>query len=230
MCPWDSLRRTSLPFCEPDVCGWLVHPAETISCAAYLVVALLLWWCSDAEARSFRLHWVPPITSVIGVVSALFHASMSELLAAADLAVIFLFPILLLCLHLECAGRLPADRFVTVFVLVTLGTAIPPFLHPAFRFTGLTVLGLAVLWSARLVPSRAGDRRLGVALAVLLPGVALLVLDHRGIACTSGSRAHVIQPHVLWHVLSAVSLLLFVRFEQEFLSSARRSNAALLNV
>ena len=52
------------------------------------------------------------------------------------------------------------------------------------------------------------------ALWLLMPGVALLVLDHGQIGCVHGQLEHIVQPHVGWHLLSAASFTFFYRYER----------------
>ena len=49
--PWGALPRATLDTCEPDVAGWIVHPAETVSALAYLGMALILWLRYRREDR-----------------------------------------------------------------------------------------------------------------------------------------------------------------------------------
>ena len=89
--PWDCFQRAALETCEPDVAGWVVHPAETLSALAYLVVAFAVWRCSHHEDQQLPVRHLPGILIVVGLGSMLFHASFAAAFHALDLSAIFLF-------------------------------------------------------------------------------------------------------------------------------------------
>src|SRR5690606_5345750 len=61
-CPWDGLRAATgapnLDWCEAEVCGWAVEPANTWSNLAYFVVAAWLLWR--------RRRAAPPALELVG--------------------------------------------------------------------------------------------------------------------------------------------------------------------
>ena len=212
--PWDALERAALDTCEPDVSGWLVHPVETLTALAYLVVALVIWRRYREPDQQLPARHLPAILAVIGLGAALFHASFAALFHPLDLAVIYPFTGYMLAAMLVHRGHLERRNFGRAFLLAGVGCGVLPFIHLWLGFGGLTVEALAVLWMGRIV-ARGGDHAAArTALRLLLPGVALLVLDHGAVGCLRGPLEHALQPHAVWHVLSAASFYFFYRAER----------------
>ena len=211
--PWAHLQRATLETCEPDIAGWMAHPAETLSSLAYVVAALAVWWSSRHANLQLPARRLPGILMVIGLGSMLFHSSFAAAFQALDLAVVFLFTGYMLAamlIHRDLVGR---RHFMPAFLLLGVGGGSLPVLHLWLGFAGLAAEGLAVLWLGHRVAPGANGGDYRVALWLLLPGVLLLVLDHGQIGCVSGPLEHIVQPHVGWHLLSAASLFFFCRYE-----------------
>jgi len=214
-CPWAGFARAEDVGCEPDLCAWVVHPAETWSNLAYFAVAAVLIVRYGRADRRLPVAWFPWIVAVIGVGSAAFHASMVHWLHATDVAAIFLITGFLLAVHLQLAGAVGPSRLAPSFVALVAAGAALAFVDPRLGYVGIAVQGVAVLWLAWRLPVR-GPRRELVAAIVLNQAAALaLLLDKGQVACTRGVLAHVVQPHSFWHILSALSLLAFYRYERE---------------
>ena len=208
--PWDRLPRATLGTCEPDLAGWLVHPAETLSAVAYLVTGLALW-SVVRENESWAASRVPGLVVVMGLGSMLFHSSFAAVFQAVDLASVFLLTGHLMAMMLVGWGYLDPRHFTRCFAILGLGGAVLPFLHLWLGFAGLIAEGLAALWLGyrNTSTNTLSDYRTTVWL--LLPGATLLGLDHAHVGCVRGAMEHVIQPHVAWHLLSAGSVFFLGR-------------------
>ena len=215
--PWSGFERAVLETCEPDVAGWIVHPAETATALAYLVAALLIWTTSRPEDRQLPIGRFPAVIVVVGLASMLFHASFAATLQRVDLAAIFLVTGYLLAATLVSGGfvgRWAFPRSVLAFAGVC---SLLPFLRLWLGFAGVAVQSVAVLMLLRRRPAgSAASSDYRVAVTLILPGVALLVLDHAGMACQGGGLAHIFQPHAVWHLLSAAALFFIYRAQREF--------------
>ena len=212
--PWDALERATLDTCEPDVAGWLVHPVETVSALVYLAVALVIWRGYGDPDRRLHARHLPAILAVIGFGAALFHASFAAIFHALDLAVIYLFAGYMLAAMLVHRGHLGRPNFARVFLLAGVGGGLLPFIHVWVGFGGLALETLVVLWMGRIAIPDADHAAYRTAVRLLLPGVALLMLDHGGIGCVRGPLEHAVQPHAVWHVLSAASFYFLYRYER----------------
>lgn len=214
--PWSGFARAALDTCEPDVAGWIVHPAEAATALAYLAAALLIWTMSHPDERDLPIARFPAVIAVVGLASMLFHASFTATLQAVDLAAIFLATGHLLSASLVSRGYVTRRAFPrAVLALAGIG-ALLPFLHLWLGFAGVTGQAMAVLLLHRRGPAgRAASSDYRLAVALVLPGVALLGLDHAGVACLGGRLAHVVQPHAIWHLLSAAALFFIYRAERD---------------
>ncbi len=208
---WERLPRATLGTCEPDVAGWVVHPAETLSALAYVIVGLILVSSSSTADRR-RLPGIVSIIMIMGLSSMLFHSSFAAVFQALDLSAVYLLTGHLVATMLVATGYLEPRRFARAFAVLGVGGAVLPFLHLGLGLAGLTVQGLAVLWLGFRAASDSTRRDYRVAAWLLFSGAALLAIDHARIGCLGGSLEHVVQPHVVWHLLSAASVYFFCRY------------------
>ena len=213
--PWGALPRATLDTCEPDVAGWIVHPAETVSALAYVAVALIVWLQYRRADCRLPVRFLPAIVGSIGAASLLFHASFRAPFQTLDLAVMPLFTGYMLAASLVHRRRIaPRSLLRVVLACVAVGVA-APLLHIGLGFAVVTAQAAAVLWMWRgrwLGDTRRDARR---ATQLLLPGAALLGLDHAGIGCLGAGLGHVVQPHAVWHLVSATSVWYCYRAERK---------------
>jgi hypothetical protein len=213
-CPWDGFTRAEYAGCEPDLCAWIIHPAETWSNLAFIAIAAWLVVRYGRADRRLPVSWFPLIVVAIGVFSAAFHASMLYWLLAADLAVIFLFTGFLLAANLQHGGLVGARWFPASFLVLAVGGAAVAFVDPRLGYIGIAAQGVAILWSAGRIPARGPRRDLGAAVVLNQAAAVAFWLDRGQVWCARGVLAHVVQPHSFWHVLSALCLLFFYRYER----------------
>lgn len=214
-CPWDAYARAQDVGCEPDVCAWIVHPAEAWSNLAFFAVALALIVRHGRADHGLPVAWFPWIVVAIGFGSFAFHASMIHWFHAADVAAIFLFTAFLLAAYLQHAGLTKPKHFVVWFVAFLSGGLVLTVVDPRLGWGGIAAQGAAFLWVAWRLPVGGSRRTLIAALALNQAAAAALWLDKGQVACVRGALGHVVQPHSFWHVLSALSLAYFCRYERE---------------
>ena len=224
-CPWDGFARAEYTGCEPDLCTWIVHPAETWSNLAFVAVAGGLFLRYGNADRRLLVAWLPLIVVAIGAFSAAFHASMSRWLQAVDLAVIFLFTGFLLAANLRHAGLARRDQFAASFFVLAAGGATLAFVDTRLGYLAIAAQGAAILWSYWRIPARGPRGDLVAAIALNQAAALALWLGHAQVACTGGSLTHVVQPHSFWHVLSAFSLVFFYRYQREIEHATRDAGA-----
>ena len=214
-CPWGGFARADDVGCEPDLCAWIVHPAETWSNLAFFVVAAFLLVRYGRADRTLPVAWLPWIIVAIGVGSSAFHASMVHWLHVADVAAIFLLTGFLLAAYLQNAGLVGSSWFAGSFLALVAAGAAVAFADPHLGFLAITAQGAAVLWLGWRLPTRGPSRVLIGAIVLNQVAAVALWLDKGQLVCTRGPLAHVVQPHSLWHVLAALSLLFLYRYERQ---------------
>lgn len=214
-CPWGGFARAEDVGCEADLCAWIVHPAEAWSNLAFIAVAVGLVVCYGRADRRLPVAWFPAIVAAIGVGSFAFHASMAYWLHAADLAAIFLFSGFLLAANLQHVGLIRASRFPACFLVLAAGGVGLAVASPRLAWIGIAAEGVAILWLAWRISARGPRPDLLAAIALNQVAAVALWLDKFQVVCVGGVFGHVLQPHSFWHVLSALSLLFFYRYERQ---------------
>ena len=214
MSSWNRFAPAIFETCEPTVGGWVAHPAEAISGLAYLTAALFLWQRFGRVDRDLPVRYLPTSLAAIGVASVLFHTSYAAVFQVIDIAAIPLFAGYILAATFVHRRQVDVEAFPRLFaVFAGIGAALP-LVDLALGFVAVVFQSLVVVWfwRGRWVGRARPDAHLGISL--LIPGTILLVLDHAAIGCVTGAGAHVLQPHVVWHLLSATSAVFFYRAER----------------
>jgi len=213
-CPWGGFGRAQDVGCEPDLCAWIVHPAEAWSNIAFFAVAAILLIRYGRADRQLPVAWFPWIVVAIGVGSTAFHASMVDWLLESDVFAIFLLTGFLLTTYLQHAGLVGPSRLPTFVVLVAAGAALG-LVNPVLGYIGIAAQGAIILWLGWHLPMRGPRRELVAALVLNQAAAVALWLDKSQVACARGGFVHVVQPHSFWHILSALSLLFVYRYERK---------------
>ena len=214
-CPWASFVPANDVGCEPNVCGWIVHPAETWSNLVFFVVGAALLVRYARTDRTLPVAWMPWIVIAIGVGSLAFHASMVRWLLVADVAAIFLLTGFLLAAYLQHAGLVRPDRLLASAVaLLAAGVALA-VVDPRLAYVGVAAQGVAILRLAWRLPVRGQRLDLIGAITFNQAAAVCLWLDKGQVACVGGALAHFVQPHSFWHIFSALSLFFVYRYERE---------------
>lgn len=227
MCPWENWRATGLYFCEEALCGWVKQPGNSYSNAFYLVVAVLLW-------RRWR-HTHPPLARQLILVSAtialgsfFLHASLTFAGEIADLTGMFFLSARLLLWNIERYRRRPVSLPKLAYWTLAL---LPTGVMLALGSVGILLfqLEIAVLVLLEAAMWKRGDRiRYERALATAgIFGLAygLWWLDVLHGWCNPAN--HWISGHVLWHFLTAMSLLQIAEFYSQFLTQPNRNPSLL---
>ena len=215
--PWSALERAAYDTCEPDVAALLAHPGETLSGVAVLAAAVVAWHDVHRSPAAGPARFLPAVLALLAAASMLFHATFAAVFQRLDLAAIPLFTGLLLAAALVHAGYAARGRWPALFALFAGGGALVPFIATAAGYAVVTAQATALLWLwrdlARTHPAIRADLRRTAGL--LLPAAVLLALGHAGIACIGpeSAWAHVVQPHIAWHLAAAAACVFIVRIE-----------------
>ena len=215
---WTEFERTHFNTCEPDVAGLIIHPAETVSALAYLVAAVVVWRTSASVDRTFPVRLCPFILVVIAVTSVLFHASSAAIFQKLDLMAVLLLLNLLLVTSLAHTGYITLNWRLPLFAGVSVATSLLTFLETGLGFLIATLESIAIIYCWHHLPRKDSvtKHQLRTLICLITPGAVLLGLGHAGIGClTNGMAAHILQPHVVWHILSSICCVIIVSVEQQ---------------
>jgi len=227
MCPWENWKATGLYFCEEPLCAWVKQPGNSYSNGFFLLVAWLLWrrWRKTHPLLAEQLILV---SILIAVGSFFLHASLTFAGEVADLTGMFFLAARLLLWNFERYLRKPVAYPKTTFWTLSL---LPTALMLAFGSVGIVLfqLQIATLVLLEAAMWRRGDKidyRRAITTALIF-GVAygLWWLDVLHGWCNPNN--HWVSGHVLWHFLTAASLLQIAEFYSQFTSQAKRNRLLL---
>ncbi|MBM4779463.1 MAG: ceramidase [Archangiaceae bacterium] len=221
MSPWEGLSpATCLPdacFCEAVGDGLIRQPSNTWSSLGFCVAALVMtgqWRTERARGSLTSAEALTFIVAVmlVGVTSAVYHASLTFFGQTLDVQSMYLVVLLALMVNVEALRRPPASRALQFYVLVNLALGVLLVTVPAVRrhAFGLALGGVivteALLRTKRL--RRHGLQFLLGALVTQALAFGIWVLDLKKLVCEPHS---LLQGHAAWHLLGAVATLLLWR-------------------
>jgi hypothetical protein len=215
-CPWDGFEPGSIRFCEERLCSWVAEPANAWSNAAFIVIGCyVLWRASRYAADPIRLIGVTSI--MVGFGSFFFHASGTWIGEFVDLSTMFLISSLMLSLELRRLFALTTRATIVTYLSLSISAIviIIPFRVvgiPLFDLHLLTTIGAHVLCARKgLVANR---RWMYALIATYLLASVVWALDYTGKLCDPTN--HIFTGHSAWHVLAAVCMYLFYRYQRQF--------------
>lgn len=209
---WNSWRpATCLPdacFCEADRVSFLRQPINALSSLAFCVVAtaVLLWPHRATVGRSEDKYLFWGATTVIGLGSAFFHASLSFAGQTADVLGMYLLATLLLLWSAPFASRWSVGQRVATYVLGNVALLALLIAVPALRRYVFGLLVIAILFFELRQRQTIGKKRtasyLYFALALFAAGFVIWIADLTKVACSPYGW---LQGHALWHLCGAAS-------------------------
>mgnify|MGYP001156919766 FL=1 len=215
MSPWNQFEPAIFETCEPTLEGWIAHPAEATSAIAYLVVAILLWRHFGYRDRTLFVRYLPFALGIIGLTSVLFHVSYTAIFQILDVASIPLFMGYLCAATVAHRQQIDLSRFPQLFWAITTISMLLVAANLALGFVVVIGQGCVIIWCWWTDPITRNNADARRAILLLVSGAMLLGLDHAAIGCVGGIGAHLIQPHSIWHLLSAASGFFFYRAERQ---------------
>jgi hypothetical protein len=222
-CPWSELSALAPPnvkWCEEQICGWIVEPANTWSNLGYILIGLVLivraW--KPRNRMMFTFGWAELI---VGVFSFTYHMSYTFALQVLDFAAMYVFMGLLVALNLQRLGVFGRrGRGLFYGALLAGMTALTILLYfVGFPIQALVlVLVLVTLATEAMIRLRRLERPeyrwFWTALGLITVAMTFSALDHERIFCDP--KDHLIQGHAIWHMLGAVSLYASYLFYRQF--------------
>jgi hypothetical protein len=214
MCPWSGYAPATIAFCERRLCAWVVEPSNAWSNLAYVLVGLvILWRLRGRPATALTAIGIGVI--LLGIGSFAFHATGIRVFEVVDVSGMYVLSGLGLTFALQRLLGWRDGPAVAFLVGVILASSV---LMVALGNDGIVVFAVQILAMVAIElvlrvrnPPGAGVWLLR-ACAVLAGAYAIWNLDFRGIVCDPDN--HLVNGHAVWHVLTAVSVYLFYRFQE----------------
>lgn len=214
MCPWDGYAPATIAFCERRLCAWVVEPSNAWSNVAYVLVGFAVLWRTRPWGSTAR--WAIGVAAILlGLGSFAFHATGIRVFEVVDVSGMYL----LSALGLGFAGRRlfswPDGTVVACIVATVLGSSL---LMVALGNDGIAIFGveMAAVIVAELYLRTRNPPGVGVwlvrTIVVLLVALGIWLLDFHGPLCAPDN--HLVTGHAVWHVLTAVGILLYDRYQE----------------
>ncbi len=240
-CFWGGFLPPNVDWCEQNLCGWVVNPADTWSNLAYFAFGA---WMIAVAKRSGRpeLARFGPCSFAVGAFSLVYHASYTWFLQFFDFVGMFLFCFLVIAANARRQGWIAPAHETALWLGGTalFSALVPPMFQTGFPIQSL-VAGLiafmigqeAVLWRrarCRVAQSGGAARHesgyglYALALALMTTAAIFSGLDLSRIWCDPESLWK--QGHAIWHLLSAAALAALLHFYASPAARAPLSAAA----
>jgi hypothetical protein len=200
-CFWKNFEGNNYIFCEKQICGLIVEPANTWSNIGYLIVAILIFNSRHTGTRTRgRFFWS---TLVLFLGSTLFHMSGTWWGKFLDVGAMFCLSMAILTTSLERKYKIEKQNGIIIFVVGIVLSLI--YLY--FMKLGLFLFASQIALSAFL--EKRNIQRFWKALVCF--GVAFIfwILDVKRFWCNPDN--HFISGHAVWHLFAAASIWMFYK-------------------
>lgn len=212
MCPWNQYQPYPYTsFCEPNLCGWVVQPANTWSNISYLIAAIFILTNKNFNVNKY---WFAPVVLFLFVGSTAYHMTNTYWGHWLDLAAMLALSGLILCLTIVRYFRIK-PLYLFLLVPLVVGSSLP---NIGFgKWGGLTFLSqciaAAIVEIATFKARDVDKKRRGwilQSLGLFLFALVINIMDMRQIWCIP--QNHVITLHAIWHLICGYSIYLVAKF------------------
>ena len=212
MCPWERFPiYPSTSFCEEQICGWVVQPANTWSNISYLIAAILIFTNKNFTSTKY---WFAPVVLFLFVGSTAYHMSNTVWGHWMDLAGMLALSGLLLSLTIVRYFKLAPMYFLGLVTFI-VGTSLPNI--GVGKRGGLIFLiqcvAAAVVEIATFKRNNTSkEKRSWIlrAVGLFFFALALNIIDMRQIWCIP--QNHVITLHAIWHLICGYCIYLVAKY------------------
>jgi hypothetical protein len=214
-CPWSDYRPASIAFCERRVCAWVVEPSNAWSNLGYVLVGLYILWRARGRGPllAFGVAGV-----LIGLGSFAFHATGVRVGELLDVTAMYLFGTLGVVFSVRRLRPVQDGVLIVLYAALVTGSAL---LMVATGSNGILIFTAQIVFTVvtelYLAARRHGAtayRHLRWTVGAFVLAFLIWNLDKWGVVCDPDN--HVVTGHALWHVLTAVALLCFYAYQEQF--------------
>ncbi|MDG2051918.1 MAG: ceramidase domain-containing protein [Myxococcota bacterium] len=218
-CPWGGWAQPNVEWCEEELCGWVVNPADAWSNLAYLVFGLLMV-IQARRSGNPRVSLFGPASILVGLGSFAYHASHTYFFQFFDFVGMFIFCFAVITANALRMGWIGIERqwrflgfgvlFFSLLVPIISETHLPIQMLVAVLVIGILVQEITINARPGLENGGVDYWLYGLAWGLLALAGAFSLADVTRAWCEP-SR-HWVQGHALWHLLSASSLYVLFLF------------------
>ena len=192
------------------------QPANTLSGAAFLIVAILILNAASKSHTPASSKLFALAVALVGVGTMFYHASLTFVGQTMDVLGMYLVATYVVLYNSARIWPMSAKAMSTAYIAGNAVLLSGLVLLPTARryvFAVLILIAIALEITARREDAapRSNGRLFGTALLVLLVGFGIWVLDITRIVCAPHSW---LQGHAIWHVAGAVATWLIFRYLQ----------------
>ena len=217
-CPWSFLEPADLAFCEDRLCSWIVEPANTWSNLGFILAGVLILRAARTDGSVGSK--LTGITSVlVGIGSALFHASGTRVGEVIDVSAMYLISGLFLTVGFQRLFSWSSVRTWAFFATLSLISILSMLLSGSngiLMFTcQLVAFGLVEIYMAFHTTRFPAERRHLIALTVTFAvSCVVWLLDLHRVVCWPEN--HILGGHAIWHLLNGLALWFYFRYQATF--------------
>lgn len=215
--PWSGFEQAHIGFCEARLDGWIAEPANAWSSMVYVAVGAYL----ALRARRFNdgpLVLVGATAVLIGLGSFVFHATGTFVGEFTDEASMFLLAALMATLGGRRVWGWGLAQCTRMLLLLSTASAL---VLVCAHGSGVTIFALNLMLVAALeiwLWCQPGGRgkygAFKLTLALFGGAYGVWWLDFGKVLCDPDN--HTFGGHALWHSVTALSLVSYQRFQEQF--------------
>ena len=215
-CPWYEAQQSYGPpnvnWCEPTVCSYINEPANTWSNLPLLLVGIWLW----KKAKSSQLYVFGMCVFFMGFFSFIYHATNNYLSQYVDFLGMFAVTSFALAWNSKRFNWGAKVGFAAWFagyfaVHAVIFTLFDITNLPVQEIIALSVISFVVLdiWAGKRDGRLKKYKYFWWGFATLIVAQTFAIIDIQRIYCEPENIF--LHGHVMWHLLSALSMLFFGR-------------------
>jgi hypothetical protein len=210
-------------FCEANLCGWVVEPANSISCIGYVLVGIYLMTLVKRHGVGGFLKLMGPVAILIGLFSVALHATLTRWGSFLDLSSMYLMAWLFLLLNFqrirsEAGTPVAASTLTAVYVVANLISAGVQLIEAKAGIPQFGVLiaatGFSEIYLWRTQTSRVDYRWFWATVGSFAVSLFVWALDLTHVVCAPDN--HWFTGHSFWHFGNAFSIYTYYRFYVQF--------------
>lgn len=218
-CFWQQFPQQKYLFCERQLCGLIVAPADTWSNIGYLIAAIAIMRSRDHITREVRNFFSWSLIALF-VCSTAFHGTGTIWGKLADVSSMLVISAGVLSLALKRCFQLSPLKTNTIFALLLVPSLWYLFAYRLGAVIFMLQLVMAIFIEMKV--SKDDDNRLEYkwlrrAATTFAVAFIIWILEVKRILCWPDN--HVLTGHGVWHLLTAASLWMLYKAytkDQEF--------------